>query len=400
VTEVAAEGYRCLAPQVATPERPLRIELLPAPEAGDGANCAAGSSAASPEAAGAAGSGRAGELVAEDPASDDTLAARSLLGFGANCRGPIVDLTLAPDGRYAAFAARVPTGLEVRVADLGAGTKDAPVGLVSGEAIDSRLAWTEPGGLALRTDPSPGDRSAQEADLRLVWSPPVAGQPPAAPAPPGLEAAERAAPEAADRHDEAVLRWAGRVFRVQRAPDPASGLAREWLEVTLEEGVARSILLPGEACSLGGRFGRPEQRIASDGETALDLRWVEGGCHAIRIDLTTGDWSRLDSETSPGECRDSRRLPASALHRAVEGYARELERRLSEASLDPLAAFTLEIDSERNTRLVTRDLHGEPRVLDAPEFPIATPLRRLEVTAAGAASERPTAPAGSAWRPL
>ncbi len=68
--------------------------------------------------------------------------------------------------------------------------------------------------------------------------------------------------------------------------DPESGLPRDRLVVTGPAGDRHSLSLPGETCGPPGRFGRPHYRIAADGRTALDLRFVDAGCEALRIDLS------------------------------------------------------------------------------------------------------------------
>lgn len=391
VVAVSAEGYRCSPPRVLEPRRPLRIALVPAFDAEDRrASCrpeepGAGTPTAS---AGAPGHG--------EGLPDGVLTARATLGFGANCQGPVLDLSLAPDGRHAAWTERGAAGVAVRLASLGPERSRPVLVARTSELRGRRLAWTATGALVLATAPGPRE-IVPGSPLEVLWRPgdealPAALDPTASP--------ERPAPDAADRNDQLALRWADRTFVLLRRADAETGGVREWLRVVEPDHTSRSLPLPGEACSLGGRFGRPQERITADGSAALDLRWLEGGCRAVRLDLAAGSWKRLDRARAVGTCRESRRVPAFVLRSAMGEYAAELEQRLVEAGLDPRAAFTLWINPRAETRLTTRDAEGAPRTLAVPAFPLTTPLARVQVTAAGAATSVSPAPAASGWEPL
>ena len=168
-----------------------------------------------------------------------------------------------------------------------------------------------------------------------------------------------------------------------------TGLANERLRITRRDGSSTSIQLPGEACGPAGRFGRPHYRIAAGGRMALDLRFVDGGCHALAIDLEDGESSRLDHADGGGVCRDTRRIPAEHLGLALRGYIRELEAALTRSSADPAAAYTLRITPDGAVTVETRDFAGRPRRLAAPRFPVATPLRRIEVSVVGTSTPAP-----------
>ena len=122
---------------------------------------------------------------------------------------------------------------------------------------------------------------------------------------------------------------------------------------------------------------------------ALDLRFVDGGCHALAINLEDGAVSRLDHADGDGVCRDTRRIPAEHLGLALRGYIRELEAALTRSGADPAAAYTLRIAPDGAVTVETRDFAGLPRRLAAPRFPVATPLRRIEVSIVGASTPAP-----------
>src|SRR5574342_668926 len=114
--------------------------------------------------------------------------------------------------------------------------------------------------------------------------------------------------------------------------------------------------------------------MAADGRSGLDLRFVDGGCHAVRIDLESGAWKKLDASSEPAQCETARRVPAAKLTVALRGYMREVESALAEGGADPDAAFVLEIDEDGETHAQARDFAGEQRDLRLPRFPLHTPL--------------------------
>ena len=134
----------------------------------------------------------------------------------------------------------------------------------------------------------------------------------------------------------------------------------------------KQIDLPGEPCGPRARFGQPHYRISAGGRLGLDLRWVDGGCHALRIDLETGGWARLDRGDAPGVCRAQRRVAPGHLATALRGWTRELHDAMEQAGADPGAAYALRIAPDGATQVRTRDFSGEPLTLRAPRFPVAT----------------------------
>jgi hypothetical protein len=53
---------------------------------------------------------------------------------------------------------------------------------------------------------------------------------------------------------------------------------------------------------------------------------------------------------------------------------------MDQAGADSGAAYILRIAPDGATQVRARDFAGEPLTLKAPRFPVATPLRRLDVT--------------------
>jgi hypothetical protein len=152
-----------------------------------------------------------------------------------------------------------------------------------------------------------------------------------------------------------------------------------------DTGVREEFRLPGEACGPSGRFGRPHYRIIADGESGIDLRFVEGGCHAVQINLTNGAWRKLDDSNEPAECIDVGNIPAMQLKTALRGYSREVQAARVEAGGDGSAAYALVIAPDGSTHVETRNVEGEPLSAVVPNFPLTTPLRRIQVSLVGAA---------------
>jgi len=171
-----------------------------------------------------------------------------------------------------------------------------------------------------------------------------------------------------DLSDEAETRWFGRSFALERRLDPETGLSRDRLRLTRADGSQHEIDLPGESCGPRARFGRPQHRISATGRLAL------------RIDFETGAWARLDHGDAPSVCRAQRRIAPGQLATALRGWSRELHTTMEQAGADPDAAYVLRIEPDGATQLRTRDFAGEPLTLKAPHFPVATPLRRIDVT--------------------
>jgi len=331
------------------------------------------------------------------------LEARAAFGFGENCEGPITDLALAPGGARAAYVDRAGGVVDVvsldRRARRVARIPLPPLALAQGAVDTRRLAWTAANELVLWEPASRLDRSrslsllsASGGPPQVVWS---AGHGSAS-APSGGFArptASRQPLDPADLNDEGDALWLGRAFALRRSLDAERGLTSDLLHITEEDGQTREIALPGEACGPRGQFGRPHYRIAADARTALDLRHVRGACHAVAIDLETGAWGVLDTSAGAASCREARRIPTSELRVALRGYAREIDSALARAGADPDAAFVLELEADGSARAVSRSYEGETRSAPLPPFPIATPLRRIDITALGGGAPRDPTPA-------
>jgi hypothetical protein len=316
---------------------------------------------------------------APSPSLARALEARSHLGFGANCQGPVEDLSLGPRGELAAL--------------LVARGGEAEVQVVSTARGDDETLLAGP----------------------VVWRVSDLGAFPAAPDPWTEDDAELGPLPAVN--DEAATRFLGRSFELPQTLDAQTGLPRDQLRVSEPTGELRLLELPGEACRLGGRFGRPHYRVSADGRSGLDLRFVDGGWRAVTIDLETGSWRALGAATEPARCARSRRMPRAQLQLALRGYAHELEQRLEAAGLDPTTAFSLALSdgrdravagrgrpsAGRDAAIEVRDARGAQRVLSAPPFPMATPLERIEISVVappprGHPASVDAAPEG--WHPL
>jgi len=186
-----------------------------------------------------------------------------------------------------------------------------------------------------------------------------------------------------DLNDEGGSRWRGRSFVPQQRPNPETGLPQDDLRVYREDATSYTLSLPGEVCGPRGRFGRPQYRIAADSRTSLDLRFVNGGCHVVRIDLETGAWSALDTVDRAGVCRTALRVQQAEFRTALRGYTRELESAIFEAGADSAAAYALRIEPDGTTRLDARGFSGESMTIEVPRFPLQTPLQRIEITTLG-----------------
>lgn len=384
------DGYRCAAPQRLDPDRSVRIALEPVRSEAERRESCRPVPAERGEATAYMTAWRAlypepGRLEPDEPGRplERMLEARAAFGFGANCEGPVTDLALAPGGARAALTAVLDGRPEIRLVELASGESRV---VSSGEEATGRLAWSGPGELVRWTTPTALERVSSASvfgadEPERVWS--------------ATGAADRRAPRApldpADLNDERDTRWLGRSFALRRDVDPETGLSRERLEIGREDGSAYAIDLPGEACGARGRFGRPHHRIAADGRSALDLRFVEGGCHAVAIDLETGHFLILDGLREPATCEGYRRIPATQLSAALRGYVRDLEESVREAGADPASAYVLHVEPDGNTRVETRDFAGEARSLAVAPFPISTPLRRIDVSVTGSAASPPPA---------
>jgi hypothetical protein len=318
------------------------------------------------------------------------LEARALFGFGDNCEGPVQDLALAPGGKRVAYLARQGDASRVSVVELSSPARHVarlPVEDVGFE----QLAWSGPSELVLWSPATELDRAVSPsifaaAPPRVVWR---ADAVPAAPLPspdpgPVRDAAPRRPLDPANLHDEGDARWLGRSFALRRALDPATGLPRDLLRIDETDGGSREIALPGEACGPRGQFGRPHYRIAFDGRTALDLRHVRGGCHAVAIDLASGHWGVIDDARGRSACREARAVPAGELETALRAYVLDVQDALVAAGADRSATYSLRIGPHGATDAVSRDVEGRPVRASVPDFPLTTPLRRIDVSVVGA----------------
>jgi hypothetical protein len=402
VVAVLREGYRCARPRQVSRATPVEIRLAPALDQIDRRESCRPVAARSGEAKAYMAAWRA---LFPGPAAEPSegeremarvLAARAALGFGENCQGPVLDLALAPGGGRAALLVADPAGAEVQVVELArSGARTSEFAAREPQTPPRRLAWTSPTELVLWEPASEADRDASPSifasrRFEVIWT--AAGAqlpPPAAPAFGGRPPAPAAPLDPGDLNDEGDALWLGRSFALVRSPNPETGLAADRLRITQRDGTHYQIELPGEACGPAGRFGRPHYRMAAGGELGLDLRFIEGGCHAVAIDLATGTSSKLDGAAEPAICRDQRRIPAAHLGAALRGYSRELEAALAAVGADPAAAYALEIAPNGAVRVKARDFAGQTRILRGPRFPVATPLRRIDVSVVGRASRPP-----------
>ncbi len=388
VVSVLADGYRCPRPQKAAPGVPIEVALAPAADRADQRGSCRPVAARPGEAAVYMAGWRA---LFDDAMSDQALedrrreeqilAARTALGFGENCVGPVFDLALSPDGQMAAIAQRGKRGTAVQVVDLAA--SGASRRLHAGVAEDMpprRLAWTSarqvvawvPMATPLRASTT---ARGPEGRVEVLWSAPAPSTrrpPPTAPTRP-LE------PE--DVYDEGANRWSGRSFTLARALDPSTGLAHEQLRIVASDGERHEIELPGEPCGPTGQFGQPQYRITADGSHAVDLRFVGGACRAVSIDLGSGAWEAIDSAgRERAECRNERRIPPSHLRVALRGYLRQAEGSLEGAGVDPTRAYLLRIEPSGAAQAELRDASGHTQHIALAPFPVATPLRIVHVS--------------------
>jgi hypothetical protein len=401
VVGVIRNGYRCASPLPAPEAGELVIPLERAEGAAERRDSCRPVSARRGEADAYMTAWRAAFPPPQSPEERERelrlarlLDARATLGFGANCEGPVHDLALSPDGERVAFAVEGATGTEVKLVAVGDGRGPSAAEVVasSADVPPRRLAWTGSEELVLWQPSTRADRAISPSIFapghhEVVWRSSRAL--PAAIDRGTPASSRRTSPHAplepADLSDEAETRWLGRTFRTARRLDPDSGLARELLRVRRQDGTSYEIELPGESCG-GTRFGRPHLRISAGGGSGLDLRWIDGGCHAVRIDLDTGAVARLDAARAAGECRTERRLPPAQLAAAVHGWSRDLEQTLAAAGASPGAAYSIHIAPGGSTRVRVRSAAGELAGLDVPAFPLKTPLRRIDVTTVGPAT--------------
>jgi hypothetical protein len=390
IVSVLRSGYRCPDPMHVTGVANVRVELEPALDIEDQqASCRPVASRRG-EAESYRVAWRGLYPAPETPAQREerrqlgrALEARTALGFGANCEGPVVDLSLAPDGKRVAFAVAEGAAVDLQLVDVTAQGTRAARSVGSGSDMPPRrLAWTQPERLVLWS-PARLDGRSDAASIfsaghaEVVWSDPRA-------LPASIDRSERNANSHAplepdDLTDEADTRWLGRSFSLERSLDLQTGLGHDRLLVRLEDGSTFDTVLPGEACG-GARFGRPHFRVGVGGRLGFDLRYVEGGCHAVAIDLTSGAWSRLDTSRTAGQCRAQREIPPAQLATALRGWARELHDAMQRQSIDIGSSYAITIGAGGATRVLGRNANGTAVSGEAPMFPLSTPLERIDVT--------------------
>jgi hypothetical protein len=391
VIGVMAPGYRCPAPRVMSGEK-VNVELQPAADEDERReSCrplgARGDETPQYHAAWQALHPRTDTRAQREQERDldRVLAARSSFGFGENCRGPVVDLSLSPDGRYVAWRTAVGATSRVEVRAMSKPTAPFEQLDVSG-AAERRLAWTARGDLVLWEPANELERALSPSQLSAsggaesLWRSDAAAEQ----APSRDRNTGGGVPlEPSDLRDEGDARWLGRSFRVTRSLDPESGLARESLRITATGKPARTLELPGEPCGPRGEFGSPQMRIAADTRTALDLRDTGEGCSAVGIDLDTGAWTRLDKARGR-VCAVERSVPVGHLRTAARGFTTEVEEALAKAGADPKATYTLRIDPDGSTSATSIDFTGGLVHTEVPRFPIRTPLQKIELGVMGA----------------
>lgn len=339
--------------------------------------------------------------VADQRRLERVLEARNLFGPGENCEGPVVDLALAPTGERVGLTLRRGDRRSVEVVELSGVPKRVarvPVAALDPGERMRRLAWLsdselvlwEPA-MALDRALSPSMLGGDEAPPQRIWL----GQAPPASRFEGAEWMPSQPIDVAQLHDADDSRWNGRSFRIERSLDPLTGRAMDSLRVDRPEGDSALLSLPGEACGPAGQYGRPYLRISADGQVGLDLRYVDGGCHATAIHLGSGEWRRIDGSSDRGVCSETRRVPLPHLRAALGGYVSDFEEALADAGGDPGASYSLRIDPGGRTRVESRDLLGERLELEIAPFPIETPLTRIDVTNVANAGQGPAAPPAS-----
>ena len=389
VVSVLADGYRCAGPIAVPWEAELEIELSPSDDPADRRlSCRPVAAepvvvpryvtawrALHPEADTLAERQRGRRI-------QEVLEARSELGFGANCQGPVDDLAVSPDGERIAFRVHDGEGDWVGIVRAEGARPIERLSIEVPSAGRWRLGWTNADELVLWEPSNDMERTHSLALVtlaggapRVLWRAPV--PPPAAP---GYDL------ELSRSHDRARALWLGRTFRLRRTIDPITGLSREALRVTYENGSVQDIGLPGEPCGQVARFGSLDGRVADRGRSAFDLRHVRGACHAVAVDLWSGSWSVIDDARGAAVCRQSRSLPASQLQTALAGYMDEIQMVLEREDADPRASFSIRIEHDGATSVASRGYDGQIRVLPIPTFPLSTPLRRIDVAVLGSSS--------------
>ncbi|NNL86091.1 MAG: hypothetical protein HKP27_10585 [Myxococcales bacterium] len=367
------------------------------------------------------------------------LEARTLFGFGRNCRGPVLDAALSPGGERLARLIERPASAEAvkrRIQILELADTGEPVIVYAApfrfDALKGHLAWIGSGDLAwveeglhlaetrgpeARGAPLEVPRPSSGRLARVLYS---AGRNalvalPAAPAPlpsgtrwtsspepvdatmdialpgrpetlPASASGTVDAPVVAgeeDRHDRAGLRWGERqISRLERL-GRHSGMPRATLRVSKPGAATVDARLPGEACGRSGAFRGPEYTISASGNLALDLRYTQGACQIVAVDLRRGAWRTLARAEGTASCQEARDVPPSQFRAAFPDYAAALDRIIEQADLEPNVAFRIVLGPSHAARLEIPTSSGRTEILDAPPFPVKTPLREIGVSTLG-----------------
>jgi hypothetical protein len=76
----------------------------------------------------------------------------------------------------------------------------------------------------------------------------------------------------------------------------------------------------------------------------------------------------------------------------LRSYTREVQAARVAAGGDPAASYALLIAGDGTTRVETRSHTGEAVATDVPNFPISTPLQRINISLIGGVYKAPEAP--------
>jgi hypothetical protein len=343
VVGVIKEGYRCARPRAISASGQVTLELGRARDLADRRASCRPLAARPDEVPGYLAAWRAlyprdrghgaGERARE---LERVAAARSTFGYGENCEGPAVDLALAPGGERAAIALDTAAGRQIQVVQLAPETRSLAQ-LTPPPSDTRRLGWVSADELVLwEPGLAASGAGAVERSLRTLW---LRGGG-------GVRKARRLPQQPGELVDARSARWGGRSFEIRRSIDPGTGLGVDTLVIAAAAADPRSHRLPGEACGPRGQYGRPHFRIEASGRRGLDLRHVDGGCHAVAIDFASGAWERIDSGPDAAACRELRRVPLTHLRTALCDYVGELERLLAGAEGDPRGSYSLHIEPD------------------------------------------------------
>jgi len=232
VVSAIKAGYRCATPQATHPKQEITIELQRALDLDDQRESCRPVPAERGEAGAYMTSWR--ELFPSEKTAADIvnerqisrlLEARSALGFGDNCHGPVNDLAIASDGSHLGFSATGHSFSEIRVIDFSSEGGFDPM-LIAGDKNlpPRRLVWTRAGDLVLWEPAGDSHRSVSPAafgsDSFEVVFRSLNQQVPAKPDFGAKRILKDSRPkhtpiDPADLNDEADTRWHGRSFAIR-----------------------------------------------------------------------------------------------------------------------------------------------------------------------------------------